>query len=137
MCGTRTLARALSTLKQILNLCHPERGRAPPLHPLTAVILSEASPAFGDAQSKDLYSRPFASFAFTSFPFVLLRVLGGYFFSVTISEKSAIVENSFSSPCNSASRFARRRSSSTITITLSKNLSTAGRIVAISPKAPV
>src|SRR6185369_9882635 len=58
-----------------------------------------------------------------------------YFFSVTISEKSAIVENSFNKLCNSANRFARTFSSSTITITLSKNVSTAGRIVAISASA--
>src|SRR3954468_12947116 len=46
--------------------------------------------------------------------------------SVTISEKSAIVENSFNSVCSSASRLARSCSFSTITITLSKNASTAG-----------
>ncbi len=65
-----------------------------------------------------------------------LRALCGYFFSVTISEKSAIVENSFNSACRSARRLARTFSSSTITITLSKNVSTAGRMVAISASAP-
>src|SRR5690349_11142172 len=49
--------------------------------------------------------------------------------SLTISEKSAIVENSFNSACSSARRFARTRASSTMTITLSKNLSTGSRAV--------
>jgi len=40
--------------------------------------------------------------------------------SVTISEKSAIDENSFSRVRSNASRLARTRSSSTMTITLSK-----------------
>src|SRR5215470_8794609 len=40
--------------------------------------------------------------------------------SVTISEKSAIVENSFSSVCSNASRLARTFASSAMTITLSK-----------------
>ena len=39
-----------------------------------------------------------------------------YFFSVTISEKSAIVENSFSKPCRSASRFARTVAARSVTL---------------------
>jgi hypothetical protein len=57
------------------------------------------------------------------------------FASVTISEKSAIVENSRNSVRNKARRLARNCSSSTITITLSKNASTAGRMREISAKA--
>ena len=64
-----------------------------------------------------------------------LQITNYTFFSVTISEKSAIVENSLNKLCNNANRFARTFSSSTITITLSKNVSTAGRMVAISAKA--
>src|ERR1035437_3867681 len=55
--------------------------------------------------------------------------------SVTISEKSAIVENSFTTVCNRDRRLARRVSSSTMTMTLSKNLSIAGRSFAISSSA--
>src|SRR5689334_21589677 len=47
--------------------------------------------------------------------------------SVTISEKSAIVENSFTNVVSNAKRFALSVSSSTMTITLSKKQSTVGR----------
>src|ERR1700685_1796626 len=57
------------------------------------------------------------------------------FASVTISEKSAIVENSFSKVRSKANRFARTRRSSTITITLSKKLSIGSRAVARSSNA--
>src|SRR5205814_8984131 len=65
-----------------------------------------------------------------------LRMIPSYCFpSVAISEKSAIVENSLSRLRSSASRLARNCSSSTITITLSKNASTAGRRREISARA--
>src|SRR5258708_6505546 len=46
---------------------------------------------------------------------------------VTISEKSAMVENSASSVCNRVSRFCRILASGALTSTLSKNRSTFGR----------
>ena len=58
-----------------------------------------------------------------------------HFFSVTISEKSAIVEKSRRIPANSATRLARNFSSCAMTITLSKNVSSAGRSLAISARA--
>src|SRR6266700_445769 len=64
-----------------------------------------------------------------------VRVNSNYFRSVTISEKSAIEENSRTSVCNRPSRLARRSSSSTITMTLSKKASMAGRRWEISMSA--
>ena len=55
--------------------------------------------------------------------------------SVTISLKSAMVENSSKSVCNSARRLARTCSSSTMTITLSKKRSTGWRRRLISVSA--
>src|SRR3979490_1472967 len=57
------------------------------------------------------------------------------FSPATISEKSAIVENCANSSDSSVSRFFRTCSSSAITMTSSKNLSTAGRSPAISCSA--
>lgn len=58
-----------------------------------------------------------------------------YFFSVTISEKSAMVEKSRSRSRSSANRFARSTGSSAMTITSSKKRSTGVRTCAISRSA--
>lgn len=55
-----------------------------------------------------------------------------HFSVVTISEKSAIVENSVSNSASSVRRFSRNASSSAITSTRSKKSSTAGRNPAIA-----
>ncbi len=59
--------------------------------------------------------------------FMIMSIPENYAFSVTISEKSAIVENSVRRFCNNVSRLVRTRASSAFTSTLSKNWSTAGR----------
>jgi hypothetical protein len=78
---------------------------------------------------------PFARSRSSRRIFVVPGTSGLYFFSVTISEKSAMLENSRTSVCSNPSRWARRFSSSTITITLSKNASIAGRSCEISISA--
>jgi hypothetical protein len=57
-----------------------------------------------------------------------MTILRGYLDSVTISEKSAIRRKTFSSRLRRARRLLLTLGSSTMTITFSKNVSTAGRM---------
>jgi trehalose-phosphatase len=58
-------------------------------------------------------------------------------YATTISEKSAIAENSFNIPASRLRRFVLTAGSWALTITLSKNRSTAGRSDAIAAKSAV
>ena len=64
-----------------------------------------------------------------------MRPQANSYFYVTISEKSAMPENPFSTPSIRPRCAPRTASSGSSTITLSKNASTTGRSEAISAKA--